>query len=289
MQFSTGAKVYILGTGSVRAAFNGGYLKLYGGAVPGSADAAIGSATLLATVSVNGDGTGLSFAATAVGGELSKDSGEVWYGTGLATGTVTFARFVLGSDTGTLSTTERRIQVTVGTQAADFLLGSLSVTSGVDTAPIYSCLLYTPAYDGYALWSTGLCNAILDTDDIKTLLTDTEMRIYTGDVPVSADASIGSATLVCTVSKDGLGGGFDFETVTSSTLYKKVADTWEGTAGGETPDFFRIVATADDGTESATAYRIQGTIGIQATDVFSLGDGALPSGTFTLNNFDLTI
>lgn len=131
---STGLSTYVAVTGSLKAGLDGGFLYLYSGPVPASADAAIdGSSVQLVKISVGGDGTtGCTFSGTATGGVLTKTSSETWEGTIAATGTATFYRFCESGDGGsTLSTTAKRIQGTVGTTvASEGVLVSTSLTSG---------------------------------------------------------------------------------------------------------------------------------------------------------------
>ena len=78
LKTSTGLAAHLACTGSLKAAFDGG-LKVYSGAEPaGADDAATGD--LLWTISVNGDGTGLTFDPTPVGRAMVKPSAAVWAG-----------------------------------------------------------------------------------------------------------------------------------------------------------------------------------------------------------------
>ena len=130
MSISTALAKAILDTGSFRSALTGMKLKIYGGTVPDSADAALGSATLLSTITVDGAGTALSFEANAVGNTLQKNSSETWQGTNVATGTATFCRLELASDTGAASTTEVRLQGDVGVAGRFLNISSTLLTSG---------------------------------------------------------------------------------------------------------------------------------------------------------------
>lgn len=134
LSVSTGLRNKMLDTGSFRSRMNGGFLKIYAGTVPADADQSIGSATLLRTLTVNGDDvTGLSWAASASGGTLGKAT-EVWTDTDTAGGTATFFRFVKTGDTGTLSTTEERLQGTCGlTPPADLVMTSTTIASNAPT------------------------------------------------------------------------------------------------------------------------------------------------------------
>lgn len=110
---STGLRNYVLATGPMRDALDGFVMKLYGGTMPADADAAA-TGTLLATISVNNTGTGLTFAATAANGVLSKDNTEVWSGLVSVSGTCTHYRLVDTTDSGSASTTEIRVQGDAG-------------------------------------------------------------------------------------------------------------------------------------------------------------------------------
>lgn len=131
---STGLATHLAVTGSMKAGLDSGFLYIFSGPVPASADDAIdGSSVMLVKISVGGDGTtGLTFSATATGGVLTKTSSETWEGTIAATGTATFYRFCEASDAGTASsTTAKRVQGTVGTTvASEGVLVSTSLTSG---------------------------------------------------------------------------------------------------------------------------------------------------------------
>lgn len=141
---STGTRNYLLDTGSLKAAFNLGFIKIYAGTVPATADASIGAATLLCTISVNGGGTGLTMEASADSGVLEKNASETWQGTNAATGTATFYRHVAPGDTGASSTTERRLQGTVGLAGADMNLSDVDLTaSAVQSLDYYVVALPT--------------------------------------------------------------------------------------------------------------------------------------------------
>lgn len=144
LKSSTGLRKNLLDTGSLKATMALGFIKIYAGTVPTTADDAIGSATLLTTISVNSTGTGVSFDTAAAGGTLSKAPGEVWSGVNAAGGTATFYRHVAVGDTGALSTTEARIQGTVGTSGAELNLSAVTLTNGAtQTVDYYSVTLPT--------------------------------------------------------------------------------------------------------------------------------------------------
>jgi hypothetical protein len=130
LKASTGLRNYMLVTGSLSAALQGGFIKIYAGAVPADADAALGSATVLCTISVDDDGvTGLSLDTTAVAGSVTK-ADEVWSGTNTATGTASFWRFYKTGDTGALSTTAIRLQGNAATSGSELIMTTVSLASG---------------------------------------------------------------------------------------------------------------------------------------------------------------
>ncbi len=136
LKFSTAFRNDLLDTNDLATLFDG-TIKVYAGTVPADADASLGGATLLCEYSLNDTGDPLSMDTTAAGGALGKAPAEVWSGTAGATGTATFFRYEESGDTGGASTSERRIQGTVGGAGSDLFVTS---TSYVDTT------LYTIDY-----------------------------------------------------------------------------------------------------------------------------------------------
>lgn len=129
-KFSTGLRTGMTDSTGARTALNNGFLKIYGGAVPADADAAV-TGTLLATLSDNGGGGGLTFISPVVAATLTKTAAQVWKTNSItATGTATYWRFVAAADDGTLSTTAPRIQGTVGTVGADMEMSNTLFTAG---------------------------------------------------------------------------------------------------------------------------------------------------------------
>lgn len=129
LKLSTGLRNKLLDTNPLRTIFNLGFLEVYSGTVPADADASIGGATLLCRYSNNNTATGLTLAATASNGAITKNLSETWSKAAAGSGAATFWRFVAAGDTGVLSTTEARVQGTVGLAGADLNLSSLSYTA----------------------------------------------------------------------------------------------------------------------------------------------------------------
>jgi hypothetical protein len=129
-QLSTGMRNHMLVTGSVKSGLDGGVIRIYAGSPPVNADASVGSATLLCTISNNDLGTGITLAASASGGIGQKTVTETWSGTVTTSGTASFFRFSPVGDDGASTTTVLRLQGTVGTALADLLLATTAFTSG---------------------------------------------------------------------------------------------------------------------------------------------------------------
>ena len=144
LKVSTGLRNKMLDTGSFRSVMDLGFLRLYSGTEPTTADAALGAAVLLVTISLNAGGTGLTWEAVAAGGVLAKKSSETWQGTVGTSGTPTFFRFAAVGDTGVLSTTESRVQGTVGVLGAELNLSNpLLTASSVQTINHFNVALPT--------------------------------------------------------------------------------------------------------------------------------------------------
>ena len=142
-RFSTGLRNKMLDANPFRTVMALGNVKIYGGTEPANADAAIGAATLLTTVTVASGATGLSFAAAAVNGVIAK-AVETWSGTNAASGTATFYRHVAVGDDGLLSTTQARIQGNIATAGADMNLSNVALTAAAtQTIDSYSVALPT--------------------------------------------------------------------------------------------------------------------------------------------------
>ncbi len=123
---STGLRNAMLDTAPFDTAMALSFLDIYSGAEPATADAAA-TGTKLVRISVGSGGTGLSWAAAAAAGVLAK-AVETWSGTNLATGVAGYFRLVIAADTAALSTTEKRVQGSVGLAGADLNLTSTSLT-----------------------------------------------------------------------------------------------------------------------------------------------------------------
>ena len=144
MKISTGLAKAMLDTGSLKTNLTGMKLKIYAGTEPATADSSIGAATLLCTISDAGGAGALSFEASAVNNTIEKLASQVWSGTNVASGTATFCRLVLASDSGGASSSEIRVQGDVGVAGKFLNLSSVALTaSAVQTVDYLSITMPT--------------------------------------------------------------------------------------------------------------------------------------------------
>lgn len=125
IRLSDGLRNHMLETGSVESALSLGFMIIYSGSQPASAnDAATG--TRLATIAVSDGATGLTFDAIATAGTLPKAAAETWSGTAAATGTAGWFRF------NELSTNKAGTETAAATGgvANKCMDGSIAVTGG---------------------------------------------------------------------------------------------------------------------------------------------------------------
>lgn len=138
--------------------------------------------------------------------------------------------------------------------------------------------------------STGLRNQMLSGDSLKAIFdAGSEIRIYSGAVPSSADNSIGAATLLCTIKNGASGITFD-TAAANGILLKNPAEVWEGNnVATGTATFYRHVLAADDDAVSATAPRYQGTVGIVGADMNLTNTGLVISAPQRIDYHAVTI
>jgi len=145
IKVSTGLRNGMLAAGTLRSLLSLGFIKIYNGPVPATADAALAAGnTLLCTISNGGSATGLTMAAAAVNGVLEKNADEPWSGTNVSGGIATFYRHVAPGDTGVDSPTQVRVQGGIGKLGADMNLTETTLSNGaVQTVDFYSLSLPT--------------------------------------------------------------------------------------------------------------------------------------------------
>lgn len=142
LQLSSGAVDAMMGYTGLLGAFDadGCEIRLYAGSMPADANAAIGGATLLATIKHGG--ASLAWHGPTAG-VIDRPAADTWSGAAVATGTATFARIVTTADDGSLSTSLVRVQGDVAVIGALVNLDNPAMTSGA-VQTINSAMLYMP-------------------------------------------------------------------------------------------------------------------------------------------------
>lgn len=118
--------------------------------------------------------------------------------------------------------------------------------------------------------STGLRNHMMGVGSFKSAMDGAELRIFAGATPASADDDCTAATLLCTIYEDGdpMTPLHWEATAAGGVLPKLSSEFWSGTVSASgTASFFRIVLPADTNAASATDNRVQGDIGLVASDL----------------------
>lgn len=137
LRLTDGLRNHILQVSSVEAALTLGFLMIYSGSQPASAnDAATG--VRLATIAVDGGAIGLTFDAIVVAGTLPKAAAEVWNGTAGATGTAGWFRFhELDTNKATTEASAdaggsgvKALDGSIAVSGADLNMSNVSVVSG---------------------------------------------------------------------------------------------------------------------------------------------------------------
>ena len=137
--------------------------------------------------------------------------------------------------------------------------------------------------------STGLRNAVLGSNSLRTVMAGGRINIYAGTEPATADDAVGGATLLCVISNNSTGTGINFDTAAvAGILSKAPAEVWSGiNAATGTATWYRHVAVGDTGASSTTQPRIQGSINAAGGDMV-LSNPALTSGaTQTLDYYSV--
>lgn len=136
--------------GGLAEILRNGVLEIYSGSQPTNADAAESGTKLLRITIGSGafsGGTatnGLNFELGETTGKIEKASGETWSGLGLADGVAGWGRFYANAYTTGASTTAVRLDGSVGTSGATFIIGNTTIEADATTT-VDSAYLTVPA------------------------------------------------------------------------------------------------------------------------------------------------
>lgn len=131
VRLSTGFRNDILGSNSFQTIYNNSIIYLYSGTQPASADDA-SSGTLLGKITVDGTGSANLTFDTPADGEIAKPAADAWELHGETSGTIGWGRLLSSgaeAGEGASSSTDARIDFSVGQSGADMNLTNTSVTA----------------------------------------------------------------------------------------------------------------------------------------------------------------
>jgi hypothetical protein len=133
--------------------------------------------------------------------------------------------------------------------------------------------------------STGLAAHMMVTGAAKDALDGGSIRVLSGAAPATADAAE-TGDLIWEVKKDDGASGVEGlvwdPTAVGRSMVKPAADIWGGATVAGTAGYVRIVGPTDDGTESTTQPRIQGSVGSVAGVMLYMSSTTLITDTDVL-------
>ena len=136
--------------------------------------------------------------------------------------------------------------------------------------------------------STGLRQALITTDDFKSLMDGGFLDIYSGSQPTNADA-IETGTLLCSITTGTAGtAGITFGTAASGILPKS-ADGWQGTvlvAG--VAGWARLYGPGKTTGTNGTAYRMDMNAGLSGADLVLSHTNLVADTIQTVKTFSIT-
>jgi len=138
--------------------------------------------------------------------------------------------------------------------------------------------------------STALRNHLMTIGSFKAGADGSVLRIYSGTPPATPDAAVpGAAVLLCLVSVNSTGTGLTFEaSANAGLLLKSAGEVWSGVnAATGTAAWYRVVTSADDGTASTSAVRMQGTAGLAGADLNMTSVNLVSGATQTVDYFSV--
>ena len=130
LKLSTGLRNNMLAVAGFKQSMDSSVLRIYAGAEPADADADASGNTLICIIYNGNDGlTPLTFEAAAANGEIQKLNSENWAGTNSTSDTATFYRLLKPADADGASTTEFRVQGSIGTAGKELNLSSVALVN----------------------------------------------------------------------------------------------------------------------------------------------------------------
>jgi len=197
-----------------------------------------------------------------------------------------------------------------GFVAAGFVAGSILFVTGCTTALNDTALtgvVVTSVAAGTLTIPTGSVNtgeafpaggviAHAQGGSLRDIFKDSVLRIYSGAQPTNPDAAT-SGTLLLEISVDAgafvhaaAANGLEFGAAANGAISKN-SELWQdtGIASG-TAGWFRLCGNpVDNGAESTTLPRVDGTVGTSGADLNMTNTSITVGATYTIDTFTLTL
>lgn len=137
--------------------------------------------------------------------------------------------------------------------------------------------------------STGLRDFMLAIGSAQAALANGSIRILSGAEPATADAPE-TGTLLCVISKDGLGSFSLAEYANNGVLGKVPGDVLSGTvlSTGQA-GYYRHVGSSDTGAASSSEPRIQGRIGLSGAEGNLSSIDLVQGATQTIDEYNVAL
>lgn len=138
--------------------------------------------------------------------------------------------------------------------------------------------------------STALRNNMLVTGSLKSQLDGGLIKIYSGTIPTEADSALGSAVLLCTISKNGDGTGLSLASTAALGTIAKANELWQGlNAITGTASFWRFVKASDTGGSSTTEVRLQGNAATSGSELVMTSVSLAGGATQNIDYFSVAL
>ena len=135
--------------------------------------------------------------------------------------------------------------------------------------------------------STGLVNAMVQTNSFGTLTSAGFLDLYSGSQPTTADDAE-TGTKLCSITTTSGTGGLVFGTAASGILPKS-ASVWSGVVlASGVAGWFRFYGAGKTTGTNGTAYRFDGAVGLTGSDLVLTHTSLVKDTTLTIEQFTIT-
>jgi hypothetical protein len=257
-RLSTGLRNWLLGSGSVREAFDDCVMKIYSGAAPDEADDAI-SGNLLVTIT---KASGTVSTGTWAAGTTERSSRNEW-------------KLVLDGDHASGNTCIAHVHVEGDAGTTYTYTNTPDLDANGVARAVAKMLQETPSL-----------NAVAAEDATNTIYVAAKIA---GVELVITDGG-GNVTITPTESKAESRSDAMYFALPASGAMSKASEVWSGlVATTGVAGYFRLVQPFDDGTDSATAIRLQGSVSTSGAELNLSSTSLVATTTLTIDTFSISL